>query len=126
MDRLLIEMTDDSPQIRFDPENGMLEITGKSLPENVTQFYNPVLKWLNEYSDDPKPLTELTFKLTYFNTASSKIILDILMILEKVHQDGNKVIINWNYPVYDDDMKEAGLEYGEMVELPFTHQSFNP
>jgi hypothetical protein len=58
--------------------------------------------------------------MTYFNTASSKIILDILMKLEELHEDGNEVLIEWHYEEDDEDMQEAGEEYSEIVEVPFT------
>ncbi len=126
MESLIIEPKDDSPLVKFIEEDGKMEISGKSLPEDVTSFYKPVIAWLNKYATRPKPLTEFTFKLTYFNTASSKLILDILMILEKIHNDGKEVHVNWNYPVYDEDMQEAGEEYSEMVDLPFNHISYTP
>ena len=125
MNSLIIEMTDDCPQINFDIESGKMEISGKSLPENVIFFYEPVLEWLNQYIEQPKPLTEFTFKLTYFNTASSKLILDILMLLEQIKENGKEVIVNWHFPEYDEDMRDAGLEYSEMVDIPFNHISNN-
>jgi hypothetical protein len=126
MESLIIEQKDDSPQITFSEVDGKMEISGKSLPEDVSSFYRPILEWLNKYATRPKPVTEFSFKLTYFNTASSKLILDILMILEKIHDDGKEVIVNWNYPVYDEDMQEAGKEYSEMVDLHFNHISVTP
>lgn len=126
MNNLIINEMDDSPRISFSGENGKLEISGKSLPENVSSFYNPVLEWLNEYSRKPLPETELTFKLTYFNTASSKLILDILTILEKMNLEGKKVLVNWYYPDYDEDMCDAGIEYSEMVDVPFKPISYHP
>ena len=58
--------------------------------------------------------------LEYFNTASSKLILDILMRLEDIHLDGNTAIeIIWNYDERDTDMEEAAEEYSELVEVPF-------
>jgi len=126
MKNLIINEMDDSPRISFSGENGKLEIRGKSLPENVSSFYNPVLEWLNEYATKPMPETELTFKLTYFNTASSKLILDILTILEKMNLEGKKVLVNWYYPDYDEDMCDAGVEYSEMVDVPFKHISYHP
>lgn len=117
---------DDSPKVNFSIENGKLEIEGKSLPEDVSAFYEPILEWLNNYAKDPLPETELTFKFTYFNTASSKLILDILTVLERMNDDGKKVLVNWYYPEYDEDMRDAGIEYSEMVDVPFKHFSFNP
>ena len=58
--------------------------------------------------------------MTYFNTASSKIILDILMKLEELHEAGNEVMIEWHYEEDDEDMQEAGEEYSEIVEVPFS------
>lgn len=123
---LILEGMDDSPKVNFSIENGKLEIEGKSLPEDVSAFYEPILEWLNNYAKDPLPETELTFKFTYFNTASSKLILDILTVLERMNDDGKKVLVNWYYPEYDEDMRDAGIEYSEMVDVPFKHFSFNP
>ena len=123
---LILDSMDDSPKVNFSNENGKLEISGKSLPEDVSAFYGPILDWLNEYAKDPQPETELTFKFTYFNTASSKLILDILSVLEKMKESGNKVLVNWYYPEYDEDMRDAGVEYSEMVDVPFKHFSFLP
>ena len=67
------------PGVRFespgadvmDKEKNIFEISGKSLPEDVVDFYQPLLDWLNKYRSTPNPKTEFTFKLMYFNTASS-------------------------------------------------------
>ncbi len=121
MNSLKIHATDDSPEINFDIENKVFEISGKSLPEDVNAFYSPVLEWLSEYSGNPLSETVVSFRFNYFNTASSKIILDILLILEDISNKGNEVKVNWYYPGYDEDMKEAGEEYSEMAEIPFEH-----
>ena len=121
MNSLKIHATDDSPEILFDIENKVFEISGKSLPEDVNEFYGPVMDWLTEYSGNPLPETTFNFKFHYFNTASSKIILDILLILEDIYKNENDVKVKWFYPDYDEDMREAGEEYSEMAEVPFEH-----
>ena len=83
METIKIQGTEDTPKIILDADNKVLEISGRSLPEDVTAFYEPVLNWLNEYSENPNDKTVFNFKLTYFNTASSKLLLDILMKLEE-------------------------------------------
>jgi hypothetical protein len=125
MEKLFLEETDDCPGVRFDPETGKLELVGKSLPEDVTDFYNPLLDWINIYSHKPQPVTEFSFKLRYFNTASSKILLDILLLLEKMNEAGKKVEVNWYYPEDDEDMRDAGVEYSEMVNIPFNHYKYH-
>jgi len=121
METLRLEQTDDSPLVELDQENNRFEISGRSLPEDVVDFYMPVLDWLNVYRANPNPKTEFSFKLIYFNTASSKLILDILMIFEEMVEDGHSVTVKWFSLQSDEDMQEAGKEYEEMVDVPFEH-----
>ena len=92
--------------------------------EDVVDFYQPVLDWLGEYRNNPNPRTEFSIKLIYFNTASSKLILDILMILEEMVEEGHDVLIRWLSLASDEDMQEAGREYEEMIEVPFEHVTY--
>jgi hypothetical protein len=124
METIKIQGTEDTPKIILDAENEILEISGRSLPEDVSSFYEPVLNWLNEYSENPKKKTVFNFKLTYFNTASSKLLLDILMKLEEMHEKGQDVLIKWHYPEDDEDMAEAGEEYADIVDVPFEQVSY--
>ncbi len=119
MEPLIINKTDDTPAIHLDKVAGKFEFTGKSLPEDVSTFYAPVFSWISDYSENALPESNFIFKMTYFNTASSKIILDILMRLEDMHNDGKKVSVEWHYEEDDEDMQEAGEEYSEIVEIPF-------
>ena len=119
METIKIQGTEDTPRIILDAEKELLEISGRSLPEDVSAFYEPVLNWLNEYADSPAKKTVFNFKLTYFNTASSKLLLDILMKLEELHEKGHDVLIRWHYPEDDEDMEEAGEEYADIVDVPF-------
>ena len=120
MEALIINKTDDTPAIHLDKASGTFQFSGKSLPEDVTTFYAPVFKWLDEYGSAANPESVFIFKMTYFNTASSKIILDILMRLENLHNDGKtKVTVEWHHDEDDEDMQEAGEEYSEIVEVPF-------
>ena len=124
METIKIQGTEDTPRIILDAENEILEISGRSLPEDVAVFYEPVLNWLREYAESPKEKTILNFRLTYFNTASSKLLLDILMILEELKENGNDVLIRWHYPEEDEDMEEAGDEYADIVDVPFEKVSY--
>lgn len=117
---LNIEGTEDTPEIKFNPQQNEFLIRGRSLPEDVTSFYGPVIDWLDEFAGTPANASTFKFKLDYFNTASSKIILDILMKLEEILSDGKGSIqVEWHYSEADDDMLEAGEEYKELVEVPF-------
>jgi hypothetical protein len=119
MENLIIKSTDDTPEVNFGT-NGSLVISGRSLPEDAASFYSPLIEWLNAY-EAGNISTPVTFdmKLEYFNTASSKMLLDIFNKLESLAQNGGSAKVNWHYPDGDDDMLEAGEEYAELVEIKF-------
>ena len=119
MEAIKIQGTEDTPKVILDKDSDILEISGRSLPEDVASFYDPVLNWLDEYADEPNAKTVFNFKLVYFNTASSKLLLDVLMKLEELHEAGNDVVIKWHFPEDDEDMEEAGEEYADIVDVPF-------
>ncbi|MFC2138787.1 DUF1987 domain-containing protein [Bacteroidota bacterium] len=119
MEVIKIMGTDDTPNVIFDADNEIFEISGRSLPEDVTAFYEPILNWLDEYASNAKDKSVFNFKLVYFNTASSKMILDILMKLEEIYESGKEILIKWFYPEDDEDMQEAGEEYADIVDIPF-------
>lgn len=110
-----ISGTEDTPGVILDKENNLLEISGRSLPEDAAEFYRPVLEWLDEYATAPNAETVFHMKLEYFNTASSKLLLDILTKLEDI--DSAKVL--WYYLDDDEDMEEAGEEFEELIDVEF-------
>ena len=120
MQVLNLEGTEDTPKIMLDKGNGIFEISGRSLPEDSAEFYRPVLEWIEQYSGSPNASTDFVFKLEYFNTASSKLILDVLSALEDIK--GMKVL--WYFHEDDEDMEEAGQEFSELVEIPFEFKTY--
>lgn len=125
METIKIQGTEDTPKVILDKDAEVMEISGRSLPEDVASFYEPVLTWLDEYAQSPNAKTVFNFKLIYFNTASSKLLLDILMKLEEIHEAGNDVLIRWHFPEDDEDMEEAGEEYADIVDVPFEQVSYS-
>src|ERR1700741_3960883 len=115
MNSLIIEATEDTPKIILDKSKGLFEMSGRSLPEDAAGFFTPIIKWLENYSKEPNPKTEFILKLEYFNTASSKLLLDTLSKVETINN--SKVI--WYHYADDEDMQEAGSEFSELVEVPF-------
>ena len=122
MEVITIESTPKTPSIKFDSKQGKLEIKGRSIPENSVEFYKPLVESLERYASTPTAPTQVDIQLEYFNTASSKCILDVLKRLETIHRQGNQVIINWYYEEDDEDMREAGEDYQAIVNLTFNMQ----
>jgi hypothetical protein len=79
---LQIEPTVKTPKINFDPEKGVLLMSGRSMPENVLDLFEPILDWVEEYCKYPADTTTLIVKLEYFNTSSAKCILELLRFLD--------------------------------------------
>jgi hypothetical protein len=120
MNNLLINDSIKTPTISFSFADGVLEIKGKSIPENSLEFYRPVFEWLDTYSLTPSKNTELKVNLEYFNTSSSKCLLDIFRKLETINLSGKSVVrVSWFYEADDEDMMEAGEDYRALVKIPF-------
>ncbi|MBN1117514.1 MAG: DUF1987 domain-containing protein [Bacteroidales bacterium] len=119
MEALMIEGTQKTPTVEFEPTKGVLEIKGRSIPENSIEFYKPIVDWLEEYSGSPAAKTVVNVHLEYFNTSSSKCILDVFKKLESLHKSSNDVQINWYYEEDDEDMLEAGEDYESIIRVPF-------
>lgn len=119
MEPIRLTGTDESPEVVLDPSTGEFKFSGKSLPEDVKEFYLPILDWIEEYAKNPIDETVIEFKMEYFNSASSKQILDILERFAKINETGKKIKVNWLYIEDDEDMAEAGESYGDIVDIPF-------
>ena len=117
---LFIEKTEDTPSVLLNQKDGIFEIEGRSLPEDALGFYNPVMEWIREYGKSPNESTDLTFKLEYFNSASSKVILKVLNLLAEVK--GARVV--WCAAEDDDEIVDAGKEYEEDVKIPFEFRMY--
>ncbi len=119
MEPINIEGTPKTPSIKFLSEEGVIEIKGRSIPENSIEFYKPLVDWLEAYAKDPLKKTQVNIQLEYFNTSSSKCILDVFKKLEAIHKSKHDVVINWYYEEDDEDMLEAGEDYESIIRVPF-------
>ncbi|MFO7940035.1 MAG: DUF1987 domain-containing protein [Bacteroidales bacterium] len=119
MESISIEGTTKTPAISFNAETGVIEVKGRSIPENSIEFYRPLVEWLEEYGQAPKEQTTVNIQLEYFNTSSSKCILDVFKKLESIKKQRNNVVINWYYEEDDEDMLEAGEDYESIIRIPF-------
>lgn len=112
MENLLIEATKYTPKVDFNADQNTLEIIGKSTPENTFEFFEPIKKWLNDYTADPKKCV-VTFNIPYFNSSSSRAIYDIFDILSSASSAGNEITVNWEYDKNNENGEESGEEFRE-------------
>ncbi len=118
MDNFSREATKHTPKVFFNAENNVLEINGESYPENMAEFAAPIFSWLEEYLEqlENQPFT-VDIELTYFNSSSSKMLLDLFDRLEEeVSDNGKKITVNWIYDADNDSSEEYGEEFQEDLE----------
>ena len=116
---LKLEGSPKTPTIEFNSRSGYLLIKGRSIPENSIEFYKSLIEALEAYNDNPQPHSKVDIQLEYFNTSSSKCILDVFKRLEKINAGDSEVVINWHYEEDDEDMLEAGEDYQTIINIPF-------
>ena len=116
MEDLKQEGSAKTPVVEFNA-SGELLLKGRSIQENSIEFYKPLIEWIESYSESPNSSTVLNVQLEYFNTSSSKCILDVFKKLESV--TGSEVSVKWYYEEDDEDMLEAGEDYEAIIDLPF-------
>lgn len=129
MDPLIIKETLATPKVNFNIKDNECEIKGCSRPEDVRDFYGPIIEWLKTFKSAINDELKTTytsenpiifkFKFDYFNSSSAKFILDILVFINEIHNEGLHMKIDWYYDENDDDMKEVGEELSEVVDFPF-------
>ncbi|TAF32774.1 MAG: DUF1987 domain-containing protein [Cytophagales bacterium] len=118
MENFFLEGSTKTPELRFNAETGSFLIEGRSIPENSVEYYKPLFEWLDAYILSPKQKSTLEVKLEYFNTSSSKCLVEIFRKLEKVQSSGYDVQINWFYEEDDEDMQESGEDFQEIIDIP--------
>ncbi len=126
-----IQATAKSPKVIFDPETRLFEMQGNSRPENVRDFYYPIINKFKTYFEaaseaerqdefKDKPI-RFNFRLDYFNSSSAKFISDILLLINEYHGKGFHLKVYWYFEDGDEDMKEVGEDFSEMVNFPFNY-----
>jgi hypothetical protein len=119
MEKFVLEETFKTPFVSFNPYEGILEIKGRVFPENPEDFFMPVLKWLQEYSIEPAESTTMHLFLAYFNSTSSEYLFRICKSIEALSQAGHTSKLIWEYEPEDEDMKQIGEDYANLLKLNF-------
>ncbi|MBN1117508.1 MAG: DUF1987 domain-containing protein [Bacteroidales bacterium] len=122
MEPLRIDQTINTPKVIFDPDELFLRISGPSRPESADKFFAPLIKWLNDFKIQ-RPSTSVPLnveiKIAYLNSASRIYLTSLFKIINEIHIDGMRVLIDWFVDEDDDVMRETGQELSENTGLPF-------
>ncbi len=118
MNDLIINPTRFTPGIYFYFSKHTLEISGESYPENTSEFYTPIFERLRGYlAGITDQAVSVTLYLTYFNSSSSKIIINLFDLLEESASESKNITVNWRYKEGDTDAREFGEEFAEDLEF---------
>ncbi len=110
MERLFLEPTECLPLADFNVD-GKLKLEGKSIPEDATKLFNPLIDFVDQLN-----VTKVIFdiNLIYFNTASSKKIMELLRHLD-ANNKVKEILVNWHFEEGDDDSVETAEIYEESL-----------
>lgn len=111
--KTIVTRTNQLPQVDFDLANGVLEIRGKIVPENPSDFFKELDSWVHEYISRTNSSVEVNLHLDYFNTVSSKM---LSKFLQKMLPTNPR--LNWYYDSEDLEIKEAGEDYAAILNYP--------
>lgn len=115
--RVIQEKSPRCPGIYYDPDNNLLTMEGRSIPENPELVYQPLKEWIEEYFANSDSL-DIKIVLEYINSGSSKHLLDVLKILRKYYRQGKNLMITWLYEEDDESIFELGEHFRDTSGLP--------
>jgi hypothetical protein len=118
MNNFTIKQGEDLPGVLINFDQGIIELVGKSLPEDSLTFYNPIEAAVKDYISNPQPTTTINLRLEYLNSSSQKRILEILSLFEAIVERGLQVEINWYFNQDDEDILEEGKDLAKTLTLP--------
>jgi SiaC family regulatory phosphoprotein len=118
MEPILIEKTFSTPGVKFSPSDFTLVIEGRVIPEDATAVFQPIVDWVNAYFSQGNNKLIVIFRLYYYNTSSSKRIVNFLKVLDEFFLKGKEIQVKWEYEEGDDDCMRDGQDYQAMIKLP--------
>ncbi len=115
---MVIPATAKTPLIRFDAESSELEIIGRSIPEDAEELYQPVFQLLKRLTNKPSSSFKLVIQLEYFNTHSSRILIEVLRLLESMTKTGHLIKVFWVCEEDDEATTDFGDDLKQIVQVP--------
>jgi hypothetical protein len=119
MKELVIDKTVKTPFVHFNPDTGILKISGRSIPENPEDFYDKLFDWVKDYFNHPQKETIIEIQLEYINSGSSKFILEFFQLMQEFYLQDKECRINWYYEEDDEAVFELGKHYQTLINVPF-------
>ena len=113
---LYIKGTSKTPEVDFTP--GVIQLSGRSIPEDAVAFYQPLIRWVGSYIENPEKFTKVNFRIEYINSGSNRFIFAIFKLLDECFQKGHEISITWYYEEDDDTIKGLGKDFQSLLKVP--------
>jgi len=113
---LYIKGTSKTPDVDF--SSGVIQLSGRSIPEDAVAFYQPLIRWVEAYIQNPEKLTKVNFRIEYINSGSNRFIYSILKLFDECHRKGHNVAITWYYEEDDDTIRSLGKDFQSLLKVP--------
>lgn len=107
-----IEQKELTPLIYLDSDKNVMKLKGICVPENAYDFFQPVFNWLEQYQCRPNKNGKFEFELDYFNTSSSRMLLEVMKKIKKIPSQE----IIWTFYQDDEDLGEVVNDYNELLD----------
>ena len=119
MEKLFIKSTYTTPEVNFDPDKGIFEIEGRIITEDAEKFFIKILNWIDAYSSGKQKPMQVRFRLFYYNTSSSKGMIDVMKRFDNLYLKGVDIKIIWEYEHEDEDAMLDGEDFKRFLKVPF-------
>lgn len=119
MNALILTASRNTPSIFFEPSSGRFELSGVSIPENASEYYQPVFDWLTVNLPLLKDGSTFHFRLSYFNSTSLKAIYQVLKMIKDATITGPKIDVCWYVEAEDEFMQESAEMFQQLLDMRF-------
>jgi hypothetical protein len=124
VDKLIIQASENTPRVLFDPGAARYECRGRSFPDDTLSFYEPILTWFGNFAESQNIKGSLDIYFDYYNTGTYIRLMEMFDLLEKLNKKGHDLSIHWYVEEDDEDSMENGKALKEVVNVPFDLRTF--
>ncbi len=124
MNKFHINSTDNTPEVTLDVQKQKFIIKGVCAPENPKEFFKPIQHELETVKSSLSNL-EVDIFLEYFNTGSSKCLLNLFLLIISKEISTIKYDFNWYFESGDEELMESGQIFEELIGIKFNYKNIN-
>jgi hypothetical protein len=110
---VLASATPKTPEITYDEAGKRILISGRSYPEDLHAFWDPITAKLEEIILSSDSIL-VQFDLNYHNSGSTRIILNLIKFCESDQASGCDISMEWQYDPDDEQTEEQGEDYRDI------------